>query len=145
MSTIFSSFDIRGRLSDTLTPENAWNVGKAFADWLPNEGHITVLSDTAAEPKIVSALIEGVRLQGRAVIDGGHGSIERLIQIIADEPPAGSLYVSHDETQGLEVIQLYQNDGVALSSDNGLIELGELVDAGNFVPSATKGDLTQLS
>ncbi len=144
MSNIFSSFDIRGRLSDSLTPEYAWNVGKAFSDFLPEDGHIVVLSDESAEPKIISALIEGIRLQGRDVVDAGHGAIERLIQVTADEKPAGSLYISHDAMQDLEVIQLYQEDGVALSSDNGLIELGELVESGNFVPAATKGELRQL-
>ena len=143
MSNIFSSFDIRGRIDDSLTPEYAWNVGKAFADWLPEEGHITVLSDVAAEPKIVHALIEGIRLQGRSVMDGGQGGAERLIQLTADNKPAGSILVSHDDVQGLEVIQLYQENGVAISSDNGLIEIGQLVDAGNFVPAAVKGDLIQ--
>ena len=139
---MFSSFDIRGRLSDSLTPEYAWNVGKAFSDWLPEDGHITIVSDQVSEPKITHAITEGIRLQGRDVIDGGHGDVKRLIQLTADHKSAGSIMISRDDIQGLEVIQLYQENGVAISSDNGLIEIGELVDAGNFVPAAVKGELT---
>ena len=143
MSNIFSSFDIRGRLDESLTPEYAWNVGKAFADWLPEEGHITVVSEVNAEPKIVHAIVEGIRLQGRAVMDGGQGDAQRLIELTADNKPAGSILVSHDGIQGLEIIQLYQENGVALSTDNGLLEVSELVESGNFVPAAVKGELLQ--
>lgn len=145
MSNIFSSFDIRGRLDDSLTPEYAWNVGKAFADWLPEDGPITIVSDPTAESKIVHALIEGVLLQGRAVINGGQGDAQRLIELTADGRSAGSILVSHDAIQGLEIIQLYQEHGIAVSSDNGLIELSQLVEAGNFVPAAVKGELIQAS
>jgi len=141
MSNIFSSFDIRGRLEDSLTPEYAWNVGKAFSDWLPEDGFIVVVSEQTAEPKIVNAVIEGIRLQGRAVMNGGQGGSERLIQLLANNRAAGSILVSHDGVQGLEIIQLYQEDGIAISSDTGLIEISELVDAGNFVPAAVKGDV----
>ncbi len=141
MSNIFSSFDIRGRIDDSLTPEYAWNVGKAFSEWLPEEGHITIVSDPAAQQKIVRALIEGIRLQGRNVVDGGQGDTQRLIELTADNKAAGSMLVSHDDIQGLEVIQLYQENGVALSSDNGLIDIAQLVEAGNFVPAAVKGEL----
>lgn len=145
MSNIFSSFDIRGRIDDSLSPEYAWNVGKAFSDWSPEEGHITIVSDPNAEPKIVHAFIEGVRLQGRAVMDGGQGDAQHLIEITSDNKPAGSVMISHDAAQGLEIIQLYQENGVALSSDNGLIEISQLVEAGNFVPAAVKGELLQLA
>ena len=141
MSNIFSSFDIRGRLDESLTPEYAWNVGKAFADWLPEEGHITVVSEVSAEPKIVHAIVEGIRLQGRAVMDGGQGDAQHLIELTADNKPAGSILVSHDGIQGLEIIQLYQENGVALSTDNGLLEVSQLVESGNFVPAAVKGEL----
>lgn len=137
----FSSFDIRGQIDSSLTPEHAWNVGKAFSDWLPEEGFITIVSSADAEQKITHALIEGIRLQGRAVFDGGHGDTQHLVEITADNKPAGSVMVTHDGVQNLEIIQLYQENGVVLSSDNGLIQISELVEAGNFVPAAVKGEL----
>jgi phosphomannomutase len=139
--SIFSSFDIRGRIDDSLTPEYAWNVGKAFAEWLPEEGHVTVVNDGSADQKIVHAVIEGVRLQGRAVVDGGQGDSQHLIELTSDNKPAGSVMISHDAVQGLEIIQLYQENGVALSSDNGLIDIAQLVEAANFAPAAVKGEL----
>lgn len=144
MSTIFSSTDIRGRLGDSLTPEYAWNVGKAFADWLPQDGHITIVAEAGAEPKIIHAIVEGVRLQGRAVLDGGQGDAQHLIKLAADKRPAGSILVSHDEAQNLEVVELYQENGVLVTSDNGLVDISQLVEAGNFVPATIKGELLSV-
>ncbi|RYX79432.1 hypothetical protein EON76_01795 [bacterium] len=141
MSIIFSGFDIRGRIDDSLTPEYAWNVGKAFADWLPEDGSVVVVVDPAASEPIVHAVIEGLRLQGRDVLDGGKGDLETLVRINADAKTAGGVLVSRDDLQNVETIRLFQENAVAITSDNGLIEIADLVEAGNFVPAAVKGEL----
>lgn len=142
MSIIFSGFDIRGRIDDSLTPEYAWGVGKAFADWLPEDGSVVVVSDPAASQPIVHAVIEGLRLQGRNVLDGGQGDLESLVQINAAAKTAGGILVARDDLQNMETIRLFQENAVAINSDNGLIEIADLVEAGNFVPAAVKGELT---
>lgn len=144
MSIFFSGNDIRGRLDDSLTPEYAWNVGKAFADWLPMDGRVAVVSTQAAVPQIVKALTEGLRLQGRDVIDGGQGDEETLIQVAAAQRTAGGILVDHSDLESLEIIQLYQENTVMVTSDNGLLEISQSVEAGNFVPAATKGELVSL-
>lgn len=142
MSNVFSGFDIRGRADDSLTPEYAWTVGKAFADWLPEDGRVVVVSGPAANHVIVKAIIEGIRLQGRSVIDGGQGDIQTLVQINAGARTAGGILVTRDDLENLEVIQLFQENGVAVTSENGLLEISDLIAAGNFVPAAVKGELT---
>lgn len=142
MSNVFSGFDIRGRVDDSLTPEYAWNVGKAFADWLPEDGSVVVVSTQTAVPTIVKAVIEGLRLQGRTVIDGGQGDEQTLVQVSVASKTAGGVLVGHDGLENVETIQLYQENAVAITADNGLIEISDLVEAGNFVPAAVKGELT---
>lgn len=145
MSIIFSGFDIRGRIDDSLTPEYAWNVGKAFADWLPEDGSVVVVVDPVASEPIVHAVIEGLRLQGRDVLDGGKGDLETLVRINADAKTAGGVLVARDDLQNMETIRLFQESAVAITSDNGLIEIADLVEAGNFVPAAVKGELKTTS
>jgi phosphomannomutase len=142
MSNIFSGFDIRGHIDDSLTPEYAWTVGKAFADWLPEDGPVVVVSDVAASLAIVKAAVEGLRLQGRNVIDGGQGDEQTIIQVSVASKTAGGVLVGHDDLEGLETIRLYQENAVAIGSDNGLIEISDLIEAGNFVPAAVKGELS---
>ena len=141
MSIIFSGFDIRGRLDDSLTPEYAWNVGKAFADWLPEDGPVLVMSSSVATEAITKALVEGIRLQGRDVVSGGTGDSDAVVLALGGSKAVGGLLVGRDDLQGVETIQLFQGDGVAVTSENGLLGISALVDSGNFVPAATKGNV----
>lgn len=145
MSSMFSGFDIRGRYGETLTIEYVWNVGKALADWLPQDGHIVVVHSSSAKPEIIKAVIEGLRLQGRAVIDGGEGDKAALVHVAGDAQAAGGILVGHDQLENLETIELYQETMAPITTDTGLSEIAALIEAGNFVPAATKGDLTSAT
>ena len=55
-----------------LTPEVVTKIGRAYADWLPNEGAVAVGRDMRPDSKeLADALIEGLCQQGRDVIDIG--------------------------------------------------------------------------
>ena len=139
MSTVFSTQDIRGKFGDTLTSEYVWNVGKAFAEWVPEEGMIVVARSETASQAAVHALIEGLLLQGRNVIDAGVGDWQLVVNTMSDRTAVGGVMVSHDDLQGDEVIALFAAQGVAVTTDNGLAEIGQLVEAPNFDPAAQKG------
>lgn len=141
---MFSGFDIRGRFGETLTVEYAWNVGKALADWLPEEGRVVVVSSASAKPEVVKAVVEGLRLQGRNVIDGGQGDQQTLAQVSSASETAGGVLIAHDDLENLETIELYQENATAITSDTGLSQIASLIDAGNFVPAAVKGELTSI-
>lgn len=143
--SMFSGFDIRGRFGETLTVEYVWNVGKALADWLPQDGNIIVVSGQNANPQVVKAVTEGVRLQGRSVVDAGEGDKATLIHAAGETPTAGAILVGHDGLESLETIELFHDTIAPITSDTGLSEIAALVEAGNFVPAATKGDLVVLA
>jgi phosphomannomutase len=140
---MFSGFDIRGRFGDTLTIEYVWNVGKALADWLPQDGKIVVISGQDANSDVVKAVIEGIRLHGRAVVDGGRGDKAALVHIAGEAQAAGGVIIGHDALENLETIELYQETMAPVTTDTGLFEIAALIEAGNFVPAASKGDLVQ--
>lgn len=142
MSSMFSGFDIRGRYGETLTIEYVWNVGKALADWLPQDGQVVVVSSPTANPSVVKAVIEGVRLQGRAVVEAASGDKATLVHVAGEVEAAGAILVGHDDLENLETIELYQETVTPITSETGLSEIAALIEAGNFVPAATKGDLT---
>lgn len=142
MSTIFSNYDIRGRLEDSMSKEYVWNVGKALAEWLPQDGTIAVVSVDGASDVVIKSLIEGMRLQGRHVIDGGVGDQQTLSQVNIGSKTAGGVLISHDTLQNVEVIAVYQENDTLITIDNGLQQITELAESGNFVPAAVKGELT---
>ncbi len=143
MGTIFSMSDIRGRADDSLTTEYVWNIGKALADWLPEQGYIVIVKGEAANESTVHAFVEGVLLQGRNVVDAGLGDQQTLVAQIGDRQAAGGVLFTHDALQDSEVIAFTDARGASITTDSGLTELGQLAEAGNFEPAATKGQVTQ--
>lgn len=141
MSTVFSTQDIRGKFNDSLTTEYAWNVGKAFAEWLTEEGMIVIVRSETSNQSVVHAVIEGLLLQGRNVIDAGIGDWQLVVNTMSDKTAVGGVMISHDTLQGDEVIALFAAQGVAITTDNGLAEIGQLVEAANFDPATQKGTL----
>jgi phosphomannomutase len=136
-----SGFDIRGSEATGLTVDYAWNVGKAMADWLPTAGSV-VVTTVPSQKQLASAAIEGLRLQGRNVVDGGNSGREGALSYIKTMGLSGGVSVGYDELEQVSVIELYREDGRLVDSQTGLSEIDELVRAGNFVPAAVKGELT---
>lgn len=141
---MITDYDIRATNETGLTIEDAWNVGKAVADWLPTAGDIVVMY-VAAQQEIAHAIIEGLRLQGRSVIDGGVGDQAVAVANIQASGLSGAVVVGFDQTVDVTTIEIYQEEGQRVERETGLKELGVLIDGGNFVPAAVKGDLTAIA
>lgn len=143
MGSIFSMYDIRGRAADSLSTEYVWNVGKAFADWLPEDGAIALVKHPDADETTAHAFTEGILLQGRNVIDAGTGDQQGIIALLRDGQAVGGAIITHDALQNMEVITLLNAQGMGITAETGLTDIAELVEAGNFVPAAQKGELKQ--
>jgi len=141
---LITPYDIRGTEATGLTMEVAWNIGKALADWLPTTGGI-VVSYHPTQQDVTRAIVEGLRLQGRNVVDGGHGDKASVKTYITTAGLSGGVVIDFDDLEKVTVIELYREDGKLISAEDGLREIRELIIAGNFVPAAEKGELTQLA
>ncbi len=137
----FTTYDIRAKIRSGASLEVAWNIGKALADWLPTYGTVAVLRDQGANEILFTALVEGLRLQGRDVIDAKSGDKVALMEKIKDEGLSGGILLGEDIEQEVCVIELYDDKAQLVSAENGLQDIAALVDGGNFVPAATKGEL----
>lgn len=140
----FTSYDIRGKIDSSASLEVAWNIGKALADWLPTTGDVAVLRGEDAAERLVEAVIEGLRLQGRTAVDAGNGDRSALTELVTMAGYSGGVLVGHDTLTGEVTIELYRDGGKLIDSETGLTEIAELVKAGNFVPSAIKGELKKV-
>ncbi len=72
--SIFRAYDIRGVVDKSLTPEIAYDIGRAIGSeaWVRGEQSIVVGRDGRfSGPKLSEALIQGMRDSGRDVIDIG--------------------------------------------------------------------------
>lgn len=141
---LISAYDIRGTEATGLTVECAWNVGKALADWLPMGGNVVVMWRPSQE-KLAQAVIEGLRLQGRNVVSGGDGDKAAAVSVLTTAGLAGAVVVGFDALENCATIELYDEGANLIDSETGLKAIRELVEAGNFVPAVTKGELVSLA
>jgi phosphomannomutase len=141
---LISAYDIRGTEATGLTVECAWNVGKALADWLATSGDVIVVY-LPQQQDLARGVIEGLRLQGRTVVDGGEGDNEKAKAHVMTAGLSGAVVIGYDELEKVNTIELYQHEARLIDSETGLKEIRELVQAGNFVPADTKGELTRLA
>jgi phosphomannomutase len=140
---LIKEYCIQGTTESGMDIETAWNVGKALADWLQTAGNVVVVYD-AAQQQLTTAIMEGVRLQGRNVVDGGIGDSELAVRHINALGLSGAAVVSFNQETAVISIEIFKEDGARIEGD-GLKEIHALVEAGNFVPAAIKGELTALA
>jgi phosphomannomutase len=141
---IFTDYDIRGTTETGLNIECAWNIGKAVADWLPTGGSVIVMYVPKGQAT-ANAIIEGIRLQGRNVVDGGVGDKDAATAHIKTSGLSGAVVIGVEESTGVTTVQIYKDDASLVDSESGLKDIAELVEAGNFVPAAVKGELTAFA
>jgi phosphomannomutase len=141
---LIKEYSIQGTTESGLDIECAWNIGKAMADWLQTAGNVVVVYD-AAQQQLATAIMEGVRLQGRNVVDGGVGDAALAVRHISALGLSGAAVVGFDPSTAMISIEIYQETGVRIESETGLSDIRALVEAGNFVPAATKGELTAIA
>jgi len=139
---LISDCDIRGTAATGLTVECAWNVGKALADWLPTAGDVVVVYQ-ASQQHMADAVVEGLRLQGRSVVNGGVGDEEAAKARVTSGGLSGAAIIGFDDESKMTTIELLGEEAQQIDSEHGLHEIRQLVEAGNFVPAAVKGELVQ--
>ncbi|ATD68527.1 phosphomannomutase [Luteimonas chenhongjianii] len=137
----FKAYDLRGRVPDELNPDLARNIGIALAGQLP-EGPIVLGRDVRlTSPELQAALSEGLRSQGRPVIDIGLCGTEEVYFQVDHRGAAGGVMVtaSHNpmDYNGMKLVREHARP---ISSDTGLFAISDAVEAGNLpAPVATPG------
>jgi len=135
--------DIRGTEETGLTVELAWDMGKALAEWLPGDSGVAV-AYVQSQEHVADAVIEGLRLQGRAVVSSGVTDVATTKKFALEHNLAAVVVIDFDEATQVTTIELYGEGGKLIDGAGGLGEVLELAKAGNFVPAPDKGELTGL-
>jgi len=140
---IFKAYDIRGKVGTELTPEVCWSIGQALADWLPEQGAVAVGRDMRPDSEEFSkAVIEGLRLQGREVLDIGLVSTDMIYFAVGHLGLAGGAMITASHNPGdYNGIKICREEAKPVGIDTGLAEIRDMAMAGNFAPSAQKGEL----
>lgn len=140
LASIFKAYDIRGPVGELLTAEVVGDIGKAFADWLPADGQVAVGHDMRPDSaSLAAAMIEGLRGQGRDVLDIGQVTSDMSYFAVGKFGLAGSAMITASHNPGKENgVKLYRDGVVAVALDSGLDAIRDAVLAQSFKPTAAK-------
>ena len=143
LSDIFKAYDIRGKVGSELTSDISERIGRALADWLPEEGAVVVGRDMRPDSaELATSLIEGLRLQGRDVIDIGSITTDMMYFAVGHWNLAGGAMVTASHNPGAyNGIKIYRDQVTPVGLDSGLAEIRDLVLANDFAPATAEGDL----
>ncbi|HEB91079.1 MAG TPA: phosphomannomutase/phosphoglucomutase [Deltaproteobacteria bacterium] len=141
---LFKAYDIRGIVPDELDEGMAHAIGRATASFI-GEGPIAVGRDARIHsPSLASALIEGIRDEGIAVLDLGLVSTPMLYFGVESLSAAAGVMVtaSHNpsEYNGFKICRAH---AIPVGETSGLREIEALVGARREAPTAERrGALT---
>lgn len=139
MAGIFKAYDIRGIYGQTLTPETAERIGRAFVTFLKCR-KIAVGRDMRphSEP-LFAALSRGLTMQGADVIDVGLCSTPMSYYANGHlECDAGIMITASHNPGEWNGFKLSRAQAVPISGDTGIAEIEAIVANGKFAPPAAK-------
>lgn len=145
VSEVFKAYDIRGKVGTELTAEVANAVGRSLADWLPNEGAVAVGRDMRPDSaELAAAVMDGLRGQGRDVIDIGEVTSDMIYFAVGSQKLAGGAMVTASHNPGeYNGIKLCREEAKPIGQDSGLLEIKEIIQTDAFKPLAdVQGNVT---
>jgi len=141
---LFKAYDVRGVVPGELTPEIAYRIGRAIVVYLQPEDVAVGRDMRVSGPTLSAALIEGIRDQGANVVDLGLVSTDALYFAVGKYGyPAGVMITASHNPAEYNGFKICREDARALSLDEGIGEIRDLVLANDFPepPAGRRGDL----
>jgi phosphomannomutase len=138
INNIFKAYDVRGKVGSELTPAVTHNIGRAYADWLPRTGPVAVGRDMRPDSaELADALIEGLRKQGRDVIDIGQVTSDMIYFATGSLNLAGGIMITASHNPGqYNGIKFCRDGARPVSQESGLFEIRDKVVAEDFKPAS---------
>jgi phosphomannomutase len=131
--SIFKAYDVRGLYGDEIDGDVAYDVGRAFVRVLGgDEPRIGLGRDMRlTAPELAQRYRDGMVAEGAHVIDAGMVGTEMLYWLVGSHDLDGGLMctASHNP-KAYTGAKLVERGAVALSGDEGIGEIRDLVDAG---------------
>lgn len=130
---LFKAYDIRGVVPDELTPEIAYRIGRALVVFLQAEEVAVGRDMRVSSPALVGGLIDGIRDQGADVVDLGLVSSDALYFAVGKYGyRAGAMITASHNPAEYNGIKICREEARALSLDEGIGQIRDLVLAGDF-------------
>ncbi len=141
----FKAYDVRGRVPDQLNEDIAYNIGRAFVDFLQAKFVVVGHDIRLTSKSLTQALVNGITDGGADVLHIGQCGTEEVYFATFNNPVDGGICVtaSHNpmDYNGMKFVR---EGSKPISGDTGLLTIKSLAESGQFNSSETKGKVTYL-
>ena len=133
-NNIFKAYDVRGKVGTELTPDSVRVIGRAYAQWLPVTGPVAVGRDMRPDSEaLAGGIIEGLKLQGREVIDIGQVTSDMIYFAVGHLELAGGVMITASHNPGeYNGIKFCREEAKPIGEESGLYEIRDAASAGIF-------------
>lgn len=145
VANVFKAYDVRGKVGSELNSESVGLMGQALANWLPKSGIVAVGRDMRPDSaELASAMIEGLRSQGRDVWDIGEVTSDMIYFAVGNFGLAGGAMITASHNPGeYNGIKFCREEAKPIGEDSGLLEIRDLVLTGSFPTDAPLGNVVE--
>jgi phosphomannomutase len=150
---IFKAYDIRGIHGEQLGPDDAEQIGRAFARVIGQlEGKPTTelrlglgRDMRLSAPEMAARYRDGMVAEGAAVLDAGQVGTEMLYFLVGSRDLDGGLMctASHNP-KAYTGAKLVKRGSIALSGDEGIQDIRVMVQEGLGAPADTRGSVEEV-
>lgn len=143
--SIFKAYDIRGIFPTNIDNDLAYQIGLAYAAYVQPDGQVLVGEDVRIHShELKESLIKGLLDAGVNVLDVGPISTDMYYFGVGNYKLAGGIQVtaSHNppEWHGFKMVKA---GPVAMTLEEGIGQIRDLIESNTLKPSEKKGTLTQ--
>ena len=137
--SVFKAYDVRGLYPSEITEELFHQLGRAFVAYL-GPGRYAVTRDMRlSSPALTKAFIDGVVLQGGAVLDYGlMGTDQMYYAVAADDLDGGAQITASHNPGEYNGCKMVRKEAFPLSGEAGIKEMKEMIFAGTVPPPAAR-------
>ena len=146
VASLFKAYDVRGLVPDELTPELAYQIGRALVIYLGADEVAVGRDMRVSGPVLAGALIDGIIDQGADVADLGLLSTDGLYFAVGKFGyAAGVMITASHNPPAYNGFKICRQEAQALSLQHGIGQIRDLVLAGDFPPppDGRRGDVVQ--
>jgi phosphomannomutase len=137
--TSFKAYDIRGRIPDEINEDLAYDIGRAYAQFVKPANVAVGYDIRLSSPKLADALKRGLEHSGVEVFDIGLWGTEGIYFATAAEHLGGGIMVtaSHNppDYNGMKLVRA---ESRPISADTGLKEIRALIEEGKLASPAAR-------
>ena len=141
--SIFKAYDIRGIYPDNITPELAYKIGQAYAEFIKPKGEVVVGNDVRIHSEeLKKSVAEGLMDSGVDVVDIGLISTDMYYFAVGNYGFAGGIQssASHNppEFHGFKMIR---EKVIPLTFEDGISQIRDLIQKDAFSKASAKGKM----